>query len=437
MMPIPLLEWMALLVYFACIRHPSGCARQVGVCAAALPIFTAITFVFRHELPYNGWFPALPVVIFMTDFMLLYLGTGQRWKGCLYLATHAFMHAQTTIPFSYALLLSDMLRPVGHASMRPSITVLIGFVLCIIAVLVEGYAFHGTTLETISWRTIIISTSLSVAAVTVANLTTATSLDLFSRQDTSTFIGLRDALYLRTLTLLFIDSVMYGQQIMRHWHLARYENSNLQSTVRDQRQQYLTSQENLNEIHRLSHDMKHYLMLLDTGDASERAQLIDRLRESIDESSSMQQSGNPVLDTIIFNKQRECARQRIQLIVMADGTVLDHIDPLDTSSLVGNMLDNAIEASARLADANKRIIHFNMQRKRQFGVLHIDNHFDPTTLRHGPTGLLTSKTRHVRQHGHGLRSIKRTARKYGGTATETIDHGADLFNVDILLPLND
>lgn len=107
------------------------------------------------------------------------------------------------------------------------------------------------------------------------------------------------------------------------------------------------------------------------------------------------------------------------------------------SNPVGNMLDNAIEASARLADANKRIIHFNMQRKRQFGVLHIDNHFDPATLRHGPAGLLTSKTRHVRQHGHGLRSIKRTARKYGGTATETIDHGADLFNVDILLPLND
>lgn len=440
-MLVPLLEWMALIVYFTCVRHPAPYARQIAVCLGALPVFTGITFAFR-QIPYTGWSPTLPVVVFMADFALLLLGTGQRWKSCLYLATHALMHTQTTVSFTYALVLSDMMRSVGHLPMRPLVMVLIGAILCILATLMESYALYGTTLENVSWRTIAIALLFMVSAVIVANRTTATSLDLFSKSDTSTFLLLRNALYLRTITLLLVDSVMYGQQIMRHWHTVRRENNDLRSVMRDQEQQYLLSQENLHEIHRLSHDMKHYLLLLQDGphrDAAgnddERLHLIEQLNESIDSSSLMQQSGNPTLDAIILDKRQLCGRHHIELIVMADGAVLDHVEPLDLTSLVGNMLDNAIEACAQVADSNKRIIHFTVQCKQRFAVLHVDNHFDPTTLRQGAKGLLTNKTKDVGSHGHGLRSIKKTARKYGGNAAETIDYGHDVFNMDVMLPL--
>lgn len=464
-MTVPFLEWMALAVYFLCMRHPAGFIRQVSVWGLALPAFTVLA-MYLDELSYVSRFPINAVLVFALDFVVLLAGTGHSFKGAFYLAEHAYMHTQTVVSFSYALIVSDAMRNVDGSVWRPPVILAIGFVLCALTWVIEHYAFNGAPIDTVRWPMPVLVFMLVVTGIIVANRTTSTTLALFTIQNPASFRALRDALYLRTLTLLFADSLICMMQLQYARKLLRYENVNLQSTVRDQQAQYTRSQENLDEIHRLTHDLKHWLMLLDPshsakGDGAtalakidahstvierkstthlltdeQRAALLAQLHGSINDSSSIQNSGNAVLDALLFEKQKICARNSIHFVVMADGELLAGMQPLDLTSMVGNLLDNSIEATMKLENEHARIIHFSVSRKRSFVLIHEDNTCVTGRLRFDAQGnLLTTKTHEARMHGHGVRSIKQVAKKYHGTVTSTVDEERQVFNVDIMLPV--
>lgn len=465
-MTVPLLEWMALAVYFLCMPHPARPIRQASVWVLALPAFTLLA-VYIDELAYVSRFPINAVLVFALDFIVLFAGTGHSVKSSFYLAEHAYMHTQTMVSFSYALILSDAMRDVEGSTWRPLAILAIGLVLCALVWIIEHYAFRGASIDKVKWHIPIIAFMLVVTGIIVSNNTTSTSLALFTVQNPASFRALRDALYLRTLTLLFADSLICMMQLQFARRLLRYENVNLQSTVRDQQMQYTRSQENLDEIHRLTHDLKHWLMLLDpshsakSDDATalakidarstvierrsttrlltdeQRAALLAQLHGSINDSSSIQNSGNAVLDALLFEKQKICARNSIHFVVMADGELLAGMQPLDLTSMVGNLLDNSIEATMKLENEHARIIHFSVSRRKSFVLIHEDNTCVTGRLRFDAQGnLLTTKTHEARMHGHGVRSIKQVAKKYRGTVTSTVDEERQVFNVDIMLPLN-
>jgi hypothetical protein len=451
---VPVFEWMALTTYFICIRHPAPRWRLIVTDIAAIPVFLATSFLMANE-PYTDRFPLGPLVTAVCDFLLLWAGTGHTWKASIYVATHTFTHTEATISFAYAMAVSGLMAPVYHTMWRPIILIAIGIVLNILGVIVEGIAFRGNTLEHVGWLSITIAFCLSIAGLLVANNTTATSLRFFSESDPDTFGQLSNAFYLRTLTILFTGSVMYMQQIYRRNILLDAEKQNLEKTAADERRQYLELKKNLDEIHRLSHDLKHYVMVFEGPDAgavatnssptttsrpaksatADASAMLRQFQDDIDSASTLTQTGNAVLDTVINGEQRKCARLGVHLIVMADGTALSGLQALDITSLVGNMLDNAIEASARLKDDERKIIHFSVERRGGFVVLHCDNSFDPSNLRHSPTGtLLTSKTNEPGKHGFGIRSIKHIAEKYDGNAQESADTRRGVFSMDVLLP---
>ncbi len=472
---VPIFAWMSLLTYFCCIAHPSAFWKQVVSSTVSLPVFMLVCAPFR-TMPYSEHFPVQTIIVFVIGFLFLQFGTGWSLKANLYLATHVFMWTQVTLALSYALVFSTMTDHLGDSKMSAMVVICIGVVLNVIGIIIEGVAFNGNTLVRVTWYSILIAYALTILGCVVANLTTKTSLELFSEVDPSTFASMRQAFYLRTLTLLFAGSLLYLEQIYRRNLALGRISRNLESVASNQSQEYQRSHENLEEIHRLSHDMKHYLMVLSQpaptspanmaaaggvaeGDVSgagagatgaggagartllteeERAQLLEQLRTSVDNTSALQLSGNAVLDAIINEKRDLCAKLGVHLVVMADGTALSRLQTLDLTSLVGNLLDNAIEACSKLPNEGQRIIHFDVRRKNGFAVLHVDNCFDPSTLHRDSDGNLeTSKTEDVENHGHGVRSIKVIAQKYDGNATPSVDRKHNVFNMNVIIPLKD
>lgn len=136
------MEWMALAVYFLCMRHPAGFIRQVSVWGLALPAFTVLA-MYLDELSYVSRFPINAVLVFALDFVVLLAGTGHSFKGAFYLTEHAYMHTQTVVSFSYALIVSDAMRNVDGSVWRPPVILAIGFVLCALMQVIEHYAFNG------------------------------------------------------------------------------------------------------------------------------------------------------------------------------------------------------------------------------------------------------------------------------------------------------
>lgn len=109
------------------------------------------------------------------------------------------------------------------------------------------------------------------------------------------------------------------------------------------------------------------------------------------------------------------------------------MSPFDISALFGNALDNAMESVVKIEDPEQRLIHLQVSRQKNFVHISVENRYaGQLRFIHGLP--VTSKKDH-RYHGFGVRSIRQTAAKYGGSTTISSEEG--WFRLNILIPLPD
>ena len=118
---------------------------------------------------------------------------------------------------------------------------------------------------------------------------------------------------------------------------------------------------------------------------------------------------------LLTGKSLYCQKHGIHLTTVADGTVLAGVSPMDLCTLVGNALDNAIESVKKIEDREKRLIHVAVSRQKNFALLRFENCFEGELT--FENGLPRTTKGNTDYHGYGLKSIRRTAQKYGGTVT--------------------
>jgi sensor histidine kinase regulating citrate/malate metabolism len=114
---------------------------------------------------------------------------------------------------------------------------------------------------------------------------------------------------------------------------------------------------------------------------------------------------------------------------MADGSALSFMPSLDIISLFSNALDNAFEAVTTLPKEEREI---HMTVKETMGILSIcvENPYEARIEMVDGIPATTKSDR--RFHGFGMRSIRSTVEKYGGTMDIRIDE--DIFTLTIALP---
>ena len=142
-------------------------------------------------------------------------------------------------------------------------------------------------------------------------------------------------------------------------------------------------------------------------------------------------TGNEVLDTVLTEKSLFCEASGIQANCVADGHLLDFMDPVDLYTIFGNALDNAIESVSAIEDRTRRIIDVQVFSEKQMLVIQIINPIGQE-LTFDAEGLPVSTKEPNGYHGFGLRSIRHTAEKYGGFMTVKAEDG--VFYLRLLLP---
>lgn len=94
------------------------------------------------------------------------------------------------------------------------------------------------------------------------------------------------------------------------------------------------------------------------------------------------------------------------------------IQSYDIAVILGNALDNAMEACRKLKEKEpkaKTFIRLSSVRKDKLLIFKIENSFDGTLKRKRQTGLPETDKADKKVHGIGLANIKNTAEKYQGT----------------------
>ncbi len=194
----------------------------------------------------------------------------------------------------------------------------------------------------------------------------------------------------------------------------RQANATATAMLAAERRQYELSRENIEAINIKCHDIRHQIRALaDGGTVVDRA-VIDDIARDIDVYDCQMHTGNDALDTILTEKTLICEREGIPLSCIADGSCLEFMAPTDIYSFFGNALDNAIEASRKVADREHRGISVCVRETLGIVSVHVENYYDGDVIL-AEDGLPATSKLDKTSHGFGTRSMSLVARRYAGT----------------------
>jgi sensor histidine kinase regulating citrate/malate metabolism len=118
---------------------------------------------------------------------------------------------------------------------------------------------------------------------------------------------------------------------------------------------------------------------------------------------------------------------------MVDGAKLDFIEAGDLYCLFGNLTDNALEAVAKIANKEKRIINIIVKMVDNMLIIQEENYYDGN-INFDDDGLPITSKEDKDYHGFGIQSIKLLVEKYHGVLTTFVND--DVFHLNILFNLH-
>lgn len=206
----------------------------------------------------------------------------------------------------------------------------------------------------------------------------------------------------------------------------------MQELLRREQATYEMISENIDNINRKCHDLKHQIAYLRApANDEEKEKYIEKLEDDVMIYEKMPKTGNAALDTTLANKCLTCESNDIEFVFIADGKALGFMEPTDIFSLIGNALDNAIECVAKYSDKEKRQISMRMAKAGSILRLSIENYCEERLyIRDGD--MVTSKA-DKSVHGFGLKSMRYIVEKYNGYMN--VEQQSFLFILTMLFPV--
>ena len=184
------------------------------------------------------------------------------------------------------------------------------------------------------------------------------------------------------------------------------------------------------EVRQMVHDMKNSLLPLrhqiDRGDVARSGELLARIMEDL---GGLQQirpiTGNSLVDTVLANKMDIAKSRQVRIEVKQKLNQEMFLPDVDLCVMLGNALDNAIEATEQVADPDSRLVRLSLMSDKGVVILSVEN--PVTHALDFQEGRYRSTKPDGDNHGLGLESIRRLAEKNGGyLRIDTKDHHFDL-----------
>ena len=182
------------------------------------------------------------------------------------------------------------------------------------------------------------------------------------------------------------------------------------------------------------HDMKqHFIILIELLNKNENQNAIEYLQNLINMSPLSQlgisRTDNIVIDSLVNAKYAVAMKEQIRFETDIHIPMRLPFRSADLCILLGNILDNAIEASLAL-DEERRYIGFFMKYEGNILVITVINSYNGEILRDSRGKIITNKG-NAGYHGIGLESVKKVAEKYSGSVV--IEPQKEKFIIKIIL----
>ena len=123
-------------------------------------------------------------------------------------------------------------------------------------------------------------------------------------------------------------------------------------------------------------------------------------------------TNDETVDYLINSKAAAAKERGIQFQVLVEFPRHTNLRSADLCAILGNLLDNALEAARQIPEENERFIRLTIRRINQMLIVKVENSFTaPPVIADGE--IKTTKKENG-LHGWGLKSARAAAEKYDG-----------------------
>ena len=176
------------------------------------------------------------------------------------------------------------------------------------------------------------------------------------------------------------------------------------------------------------HDYRHHIQTMKVhaanGEYEEISRYLDMLDDDLTNVETVIKTGNRMADAILNSKLSIAAKNGITVKAEAKIPVSLRVSELDLCIIIGNLLDNAIDACMELP-VEKRLIRIYMEMKGNFLYLALTN-------TSGGKKKKNFRSTKGAGHGFGISRMDAVVEKYGGYITRASEDEA--FSTEVLLP---
>lgn len=199
--------------------------------------------------------------------------------------------------------------------------------------------------------------------------------------------------------------------------LARLKSERAELLERD----YITLNNAYTVNAKLFHDFHNHIgvlrQLLFHEKYAEAVQYLDELQTPIREMTDTVWTGDETADYLINSKTAAAMADGISFQTQVEFPRHTNIRSADLCAILGNLLDNALEAARQVPESGRRFVRLTIRRINQMLVIKVENSYTASPVQENGR-LKTTKTGHG-LHGWGLKSAQTAAEKYDGMVQTT------------------
>lgn len=167
---------------------------------------------------------------------------------------------------------------------------------------------------------------------------------------------------------------------------------------------------------KLFHDFHNHIgvlrQLLIHGRTDEAVQYLDELQTPVQEMTDTVWTGDETADYLINSKAVTAGENGIEYQVQAEFPRHTNLKSADLCAILGNLLDNALEAAKQIPVPEQKFIRLTIRRINQMLVIKVENSFYTPPVKQD--GMLKTSKAGNGLHGWGLKSAQTAAEKYDG-----------------------
>ncbi|MGN1340920.1 MAG: sensor histidine kinase [Oscillospiraceae bacterium] len=230
------------------------------------------------------------------------------------------------------------------------------------------------------------------------------------------------------ITLLIFAAFLLRRTIynMIDRRIERFQSELIEKQVREIQNMY-------RQVRGWRHDYRNHIqnmkIQLAQGNYAELDSYLDSLADDLNTVDTVIKTGNVMADAILNSKLSVAEKLNIRLNVKANIPNNIPLSDVELCALLGNLLDNAAEACAKLPESERFMRIYIGCLKNQLYMSVQNSAGDVKKV----AGRYLSTKQSDGEHGYGIFRIDRVAKKYGGYVNRQNEEG--VFATEIMVPL--